>query len=1030
MKIVKFAVDRPVATIMILLFCLLAGLICAAKLSVGLTPNIDVPTIIVLTPYPNASPIDVLNKVTKPLEEVLNTVSGVETLRSTSEKNKSAITVEFDWNTDIDIAALEIREKINSVSLPDEAEKPSLHRISSSAQPIFRFDLYGEADINIIKDIADKSLKPLIERIEGVGKVEIIGGNEECVKVVCDPVRMTSMKITAPEIIEKINLWHKKIQIGNIRIGQTSNSISMTGNILELDDIRNIVIKNNIKISAVANTVLTYKENDNISRVNGISSVAVIIKKTNDGNTLDVINKIRPVINEFALKQKQLKINISKDDSVYINASQEVVSGNIKSGIILVVIVLFIFLRSFKSTLIISLTIPIALISTFGLLYFSNVTRNILSLAGLALGIGMMLDSSVVILENIYRHLKEGRPSKEASVTGSEEVAISVLSSNLTSIAVFFPILFLTGIASKLFTDLSLSVIYSLVFSLFTALLLVPMASCYLFKNEYNKQPPVLFKYIDELIVKTGNCFLRLYIFLLKIAIGVKFETKILLNMFYKFAIVAFVVAVCAASLKKMPDRIFLPDGNIKEFKINLELEPDIGIEETDNITKKIENDVKKKNIEIIATSVSPAKSEIYIKMKDGVSVSEISDYLVFLENYSDLFDKGKLFVSKVSKINVDNKKIEFSLGSDDKKSIDLNSEEIKKYLENKEGIILTQIRGSNYSREISAAVNRRIISENGLSAKYVSDYAFTVLNGTKAGTFNKNDKKIDIIVEGKKQKNFDENMFSKYPVLTDSGSIKRLGDFVNVYETRQYNELNRTNLNNVNTIESMLNSKTAAGKILDDIDKNILPKYKDKDISFYWYGSAKNTKESFRQLGIALIFSVVLIYIIMASQFESFIQPVIIMFSVPLVLIGVVFGLRIMNLQLDISALIGIIMLCGTVVNNGIILIDYLNILRFRGIARSDAILEAGKRRLRPIAITTITTILGMIPLALSQGEGSELYQGCAVAVIFGLISSTVLTLFIIPIIYSLLDDFIDMFNLLIFKLQMFYELKIKKNN
>nr|HPG31597.1 efflux RND transporter permease subunit [bacterium] len=232
------------------------------------------------------------------------------------------------------------------------------------------------------------------------------------------------------------------------------------------------------------------------------------------------------------------------------------------------------------------------------------------------------------------------------------------------------------------------------------------------------------------------------------------------------------------------------------------------------------------------------------------------------------------------------------------------------------------------------------------------------------------------------------------------------------------------------NTIESMLNSKTAAGKILDDIDKNILPKYKDKDISFYWYGSAKNTKESFRQLGIALIFSVVLIYIIMASQFESFIQPVIIMFSVPLVLIGVVFGLRIMNLQLDISALIGIIMLCGTVVNNGIILIDYLNILRFRGIARSDAILEAGKRRLRPIAITTITTILGMIPLALSQGEGSELYQGCAVAVIFGLISSTVLTLFIIPIIYSLLDDFIDMFNLLIFKLQMFYELKIKKNN
>ncbi|MBP7652044.1 efflux RND transporter permease subunit [Candidatus Dependentiae bacterium] len=1028
MKIVKFAVDRPVATIMILLFCLLTGLICVTKLSVSLTPNIDIPSIVVLTPYPNASPIDVLNKVSKPLEEVLNTVSGVETLRSTSEKNKSVITIEFGWNTDIDLAALEIREKINTVNLPEETEKPMLHRISSSAQPIFRFDLYGDTDINIIKEFADKSLKPLIEQIEGVGKVEIKGGFEECVKVICDPNRMMAMKITVPEVIEKINLWQKKIQIGKIQIGNHSNSVIMTGQFIKIEDIKNLNLKNNIKISSVADVVLTYKEIDNISRVNGISSVGMVIKKTNEGNTLDIVKKIKPVIYDFGKKHNYLKINISKDDSVYINASQEVVSGNIQGGIILVVIILFIFLRSLKSTIIISLTIPIALISTFALLYFSNVTRNILSLAGLALGVGMMLDSSVVILENIYRHLKEGRTSKEAAVSGSEEVAISVISSNLTSIAVFFPILFLTGIASKLFTDLALSVIYSLIFSLFVALLLVPMLSAYMFKKEQETKPAYLFKLIDDFFVNIGDIFISVYIFLLKHSIGVKFESKLILNFIYKTIIVILVVGVCVLSVLKMPDRIFLPDGNIKEFKITLELEPDYNITETDIITKKIEADIKQTNTQIIATTVNPANSEIYVKLKDNVSVKDISDYLIFLEKYSDSFKYGKLFVSKVSKINVDNKKIEFSVGSDEHDYLIKSSGEIKKYLEKKEGIILTRLRGTDMTNEISAVINRRTVSENGLSAKYVSDYVFSVLNGTKSGTFYKNDKKIDIIVEGKKNKKFDKNLFLKYPILTNSGSIKRLGEFVYINENEQFNELNRTNLNNVITLESILNSKTASGKVLADIDKNVLPKY--KDMTFYWYGSAKNTKESFSQLGLALIFSVFLVYIIMASQFESFIQPVIIMFSVPLVLIGVVFGLRIMNLQLDISALIGIIMLSGTVVNNGIILIDYLNILRFRGVARSDAIIEVGKLRMRPIAITTLTTILGMIPLAISQGEGSELYQGCAVVVIFGLISSTILTLFIVPIIYSLLDDFIDIFNLAVFKIQLWWELKFSKNH
>jgi len=617
-----------------------------------------------MTIYPNASSIDVLHKVTKPLEEILNTVTGVKTLRSTSEKNRSMITIEFDWNTNIDLAALEIREKLNTVKLPDETEKPTLHRVSLSAQPIFRFDLYGDCSIDEIREYAEKTVTPAIERIDGVGRVEVKGGYEKIVSVACNPNSLASKKITMFEIIDKIEKWRKSIQIGKIVFGRSEHLAVVSGNFESIDDLKNLILKNNIKLSELADISIDNKQITNISRLNGIPSVSVLIKKTNEGNTLDIITNIRKIIPEMQKQKKNISFNISKDDSTYIIASQEVVNDNLKSGVFLVVGILFLFLRSFKSTVIISLSIPITLAATFICLYFSNVTRNILSLAGLALGLGMVLDGSIVILENIYRHLNEGRTPKDAAYTGCAEVGLSVFTSNLTSIAVFFPILLLSGIASKLFTDLALTIIYSNIISTFVSFLLVPMMAAYMFTYKKEEKNFAAFEFVDRILVSIGNFFIKIYKAALSFCLGVRFEDNLLINFFYKLTIVSAIVGICVFCIKKLPERIFLPDGNVKEFKVTFETVSDINIFETDRLTRNIEKSIKTDKTAVIATTVAPANSEIYVKLNDSVSQKQANEYLKKLEDFAAVYKGGRIFVSKVSKITMNSKTIEFSVGS------------------------------------------------------------------------------------------------------------------------------------------------------------------------------------------------------------------------------------------------------------------------------------------------------------------------------------------------------------------------------
>lgn len=996
MNIPKFSVSRPITILMIMLAFVLIGMVALFSLNIDLFPDVDFPITFIQAPYPGVDPTEMENIVTSKIEEEINTVQNIRKMTSQSFEGYSWISIEFNWGTDIDLATIDLREKVDIAKrkLPRDMEAITVSKFDINAQPVLNVALGGEVDLKKLRDIADNEIKPAFEHIPGVANVEISGGFEREIKILVDPVKLKALNLTINDVINAISTDNLNTPVGNITDSGYKFLIRSEGEAKTISDLGNIIIKNIVNtpiyIKDIAKIVDGYKEINSISRLNTKPAINISIKKEASENPVRISDMVKKLIPKLEKKFKnKLNFIIAHDSTDFIRDSIEMVKGNATTGALLAAVVLFIFLKNLRATFIISLSIPLSVIIAFAFMFIKrDMTLNLLTLGGLALGVGMMVDNSIVVLENIYRHFKlnKGNSRIESSIIGANEVLFAILASTLTTIAVFLPIGLVPRVIGEMFWNMSLAILFSLIASYIVAITVIPLLASKMLKISKNIKEPVMDKLKD------------IYKFVLSI---------VLKNGFTRWGYFILVLFILAFSFKFMPGMEFFPPMDRGVFMINFELPEGTSIGETDKITEKIENILlshKKIVTKVISTSKMGSGNfiiNLIDKTERNISVKEFINKIIRpeIEKIPGItaitFQEPKLGKPRSGK------PIQIEILGNDFKIIEKLCKKIAKDIKNVKGIKDIDSGVRTGRPEIKIEFDREKIKDLDLNLASISSMVKSYIYGTIAGKYREKGQEYDIRVEAKDNYKDDIEKLKNLEITLSKNKTVLLSQIAKIYESRGYTVIRRKNLKRFIAVEADFEGR-ALQPIIKDINKIL------KNIKFpmgYTYnfgGDEEERRESFRNLFFALIASILLVYMIMASQFESLLQPFIIMFTIPLSIIGVILTLRISNFNFSITAMVGLIMLSGIVVNNGIILIDYIN-KRMEKLneGKEKAAIEAGVIRIRPILMTTFTTILGMLPLAFGIGAGSDFYQPLAITVIGGLAVSTFFTLTFIPVTY-----------------------------
>ncbi len=1005
MKISDFSIRRNITTIMIILLVVLLGFISMSRLSIDLLPSINFPGAAIVTEYSGVSPEEVESLVTKPLENSISTVTNIKSITSTSNSGQSIIVAEFNWDTDMDFAALDMREKIDLVKgyLPEDAEEPLIFQFDPSMIPIIQYGVSSGKDLAKLKKEVENDVIPELERLEGVASVNLVGGLDKQILIELDQSKMDNYGISFSTVTRNLMLENLNLTGGEVIRGNKKLLVRTTGKFKGVGEIRDILIPNAtnkgyVKLEDIATVKDTYKEVKSIARVNGNPSIGLTIQKQTDANTVKVANRVKDKVDYIKDKVNGgLNFVAVADQSEYIEKSIFNVRNNAIIGGILAVIILFLFLRNVRSTIIIALAIPISVVTTFLLIYFGGLTINIISLGGLALGIGMVVDNSIVVLENIYRFRQEGLSRMESARKGSNEVGMAIAASTFTTIMVFLPVIFVEGLASQLFKELALTVSFSLFASLLVALTLVPMLSSRILKVGKDHK-------------KTNNetGFIKKF-----------YKKSLRWSLNHRFLVVVFLVVLLAVSVALVPliGTEFLPNFDQGEFSISYKLPVGTVLEETNSIAHEIEEEVRKiPEVDTVYTNIGVAgqmntqqaseTGSILVRLvglsKRDRSTSEVMEELrnkinipdtqVNIETNSSFFGPsgGKPISIKVEGDNLD--------------TLERLAAEIGAEMKEVKGVREVEDSFGEGRPEFLIEVDRSIAARLGLRVTQIASSVKTAISGDVATTYEVAGEEYDVKV--RLQKNDRENIeqIQNLNLVSATGAkvpLTRVAEFKYDTGPKEILRDNQVRYAEITASLYQMDLGTAVNNIKERLNKNIdLP----SGYEIKYGGQFQDLQESFTSLGFAFLLSLVLVYMVMASQFESLIHPFVIMFTVPMALIGVILGLYITGSTLSVPAVIGVITLAGIVVNNAIVLVDYINTLRRKGKNKFEAILKAGPVRLRPIMMTALTTVLGLTPLALGIGEGSELEAPIAIVIIGGLLFSTILTLYIIPVMYSLL--------------------------
>lgn len=1006
MKLPHFAVNRPVTVIMGVCIILVLGFVSLSRLPLDMLPDIEVPVIAVMTNYSNAGPHEVENLVSRPIEESLGGINNIRSVSSVSRRGSSQVIAEFEWGVDMDFAALDVRERIDLVRdmLPDDADSPMIFKFDPGATPVMQLVLGGDRTPYELRRQAE-SLKSELERLDGVASVEVSGGQEREIQVVLHPGLLQSAGVSVDAIANGLRGANLNLPGGSIEESGTEFVLRTTGEFTDVSQINSVRVANGsgqmVRLGDIADVHDGFRERTEISRFNGNPSVLLSVQKEAAANTVQVADRVSRQVEHInaRLAAENMSLSVSMDMADYILVAVNYVTSNALLGGALAMIVLFLFLRSFRTTLIIAAAIPISVVGTFVLMYFSDTSLNMVSLGGLALGVGMLVDNGIVVLENIYRRRTEGEDSETAAKEGARQVGTAITASTLTTVSVFLPVVFVAGLAAEIFRDMALTVTFSLAASLVISLSLIPMLASRLLISDAAAAGD-RWRWLN--FVNRGVEVLQ-----------ERYAAAIDGVLRRRWVTLGVVVLVLVGSLALVPSvgTEFLPSSDEGMIRVNVQMPRGTPLADTNRVVEELER---------LAAGIPEVQSVDVTVGSGGTESGRLGVQLVDLDqrqrSTQDVVIELREVVESVPGANITvrasgammmgtgaGSPVEVRLRGDD---MDLLQETANRLLDRIAEIPGIQEPRTSFTEgqpEIRLQIDRDRASDYGVSVSQVASTVRTAVSGTTVTQYRTGGEEIGVLVQLGEYWRQNPTDVENIPISTPRGFIplKELGSLERGEGPVSISRSERSRVVSV--------SAQVAGRDLGSVTRDVQRAVDDFAVPFGvqvgFGGEDEQMQESFGQLSLALLLGVVLVYMVLASQFESLLQPLAIMITLPFAVIGVIGGLLAFGVNLSLVSFIGAIMLAGIVVNNAIVLVDYVNQMRSEGMSRHDALVEAGRVRLRPILMTTLTTVLAMVPLAFSQGDGSEMQQPIAVVVMGGLITSTLLTLFVLPVFYSLLD-------------------------
>lgn len=1019
MKISSVAIKRPVTTVMLILMILVLGFVSLAGLQIDLFPDVKFPMAIVMTEYQGAGPKEIETLITKPLEAVMGTVDNFKKVSSTSSSGSSMVMVEFTQGTNMDFAALQMREKMDMIKdiLPKDAKAPVVFQLDPDLMPIIQMGMTSGEDLGELKRIAEDKIKDRLERLDGVAQVNIYGGVENEIKIRILPQRMEGYGLSISQVAQALRMENLNLPGGEVKEGKSQFTVRTTGEFTDISEIENLPIatlRGVIHLKDIAEIENGFKDMNGNAYMDGKPCVMIGVQKQSGSNTVKVADRVNKELKKIKAELKDIKFQSVYDQSEYINSSIGSVAENAIMGGLLSIVILFIFLRNFRTTFIIATTIPISIIATFILIYFSGITINMMSLGGLALGIGNLVDNAIVIIESIFRYREEGHSRMESAIQGSSEVAMPVVASTLSTMAVFLPIAFIKdNMAIEMFREFALTVAFSQAASLIAALTLVPMMASRMLKleqpEEGKKNTPLqrFFNGTQELFLKTEQGYERLLHWALGHRKTIIFSTIGLLV----FSIVLVGLFTGAE---------FFPSTDEGMVQVDVELPKGTVLEETakvmDTVEKAVSSIPEMKYIFVLkglnsgAFSANTDSSIGQIYTSFGPQTERKRNVTVIMDEIRSKLKNvpgAKISIKKVSTMDISGgaKPISIEIKGDDLKVLkDLSDS----FAEKVKGVEGTREVTSSFAQAIPEAqvkVDRKKAAQYNISAYTVANTVQMDIMGQTATRYKVNGDEIDVRV--RLESGYRNNLrdLESIMVASPTGQQVPLYEIADIVIDESPSSISRQEQVRMVTVTGDISGRNA-GAVFSDIQKLIDREKLPSGYEMKLAGQSEDLNNAMIGLGMAMLLAILLVYMIMASQFESLLHPFTIMFSVPLAFIGVAIAMSLAHKPFSVPAFIGAIMLVGIVTNNAIVLVDYINILRERGMARDEAICKAGPIRLRPILMTALATIIGSVPLALGIGEGAEQQAPLAITVIGGLSFSTLLTLVFIPVMYTLFDD------------------------
>ena len=1045
MRLIEFSTSRRVTVAMLMVAIVAFGLVGFSRLALNLLPDITYPTIAVRTEYPGVSPVEIERLISEPVEGLVGVVSNVVRVSSISRAGLSDVVVEFAWGTNMDFAALDIREKLDLAQLPQDADKPALLRFDPSLDPIMRVALYGESGLMELRRVAEERLRLELESLEGVAAVRVEGGLEEEIRVEIETARLAHLGISIDQVTNRLDAENVNLTGGLLKDGEAEFLVRTLNEFEDIDEIGEIVVARigpaAVKLDDVGQVRRGHRERDLITRINGREGVEIAIFKEGDANTVQVSRAVRERLDAFYVDYKDLlgasSVEVVFDQADFIQQAVDEVLNTAILGAILAIFVLYLFLRDLKSTAIVGLSIPISVLATFFLMFGSEVSLNIMSLGGLALGVGMLVDNSIVVLESVQRYRDQGLSPLEASRQGSSVVGKAVIAATLTTICVFVPIVFVEGVAGQLFRDQALTVTFSLVASLIVALMLIPMlSSLALSRLGQEEQGP------DGLLVRAPAYLMWCMRNVLK-SLG-RVLGLVLRPLYWGFDTVygflsagypkalewslrhrAWVLVIFLVFSGLVLQRALslglelIPEMSQGEFFVDLEWPAGTPLESTAQRTAAIDTPLQSLDTVTAVFSLIGSRgqsggyagerkeniAQLYVRLEEGSTRREEDEAMEqvrqALRNVPDLeykFSRPSYFSFRTP--------VEVEISGYNLQTLRLLAEEVGGQMGEIPGLVDIKASTEEGQPEIHVVFDRQRVAELGTTIQSIGEILRNKLQGVVATELTRGDRMIDIRVQALESERHDLDDLRRLIVSPPEHPVPVALDAVAAVEIVEGPaEIRRVDQERVAIISANLSGRDL-GSVVQEIESAMASVPLPEGFAAAVGGQNEEMVRSFDSMKFALGLAVFLVYLVMASQFESLLHPLVIMGTIPLGLVGSALGLVMTGQSISVVVLIGLIMLAGIVVNNAIVLVDYINYLRRgEGMAKVEAVLRAGRVRLRPILMTTSTTVLGLMPMALGLGEGAEIRAPMAITVIGGLLVSTLLTLLVIPVVYATLD-------------------------